>query len=59
MGVGLLMTTHILCTHFLLTWEVTRKSYCLAMEHALVFCGEEASPHSQVPHHLKDSYEDI
>lgn len=31
MGVGLLMTAHILYPHFLLTWEVTRKSYCLAL----------------------------
>lgn len=28
-----LMTLHILCPHFLLAWEVTRKSYCLAMDY--------------------------
>lgn len=58
MGVGLVMTAHILCPHFLLAWEVTRKSYCLAMEQSLDFSGERAS-HSQLPHHLKDSYEGI
>lgn len=59
MGVGLLMAAHILCPHFLLTWKVTRKNYRLAVEQSLVFYGEWASPHSQPPCHLKDSYENI
>lgn len=52
MGAGLLMAAHILCPRFLLTWEATRKG----LELSLVFCGFSRS---QLPHHLKDSYEGI